>query len=368
MTEEGSRFLICTGPTGGHFFPAVSFAERFRAAHPNVEIHFLMNRLPEFARIECDKIGAAVHLIPFRSSEHLFSFQGPGLLIEYIRAFGKTTGLIRRLRPALVVGFGSYGSVFGVVLGRLFGVPVLLHEQNAVAGRANRMLSVWAKRIGTSFPATAGLGQDPKVFWSGYPLRQAFLSDEAGTRDNRQRPFTLLTMGGSQGAQRLNRVVCEVITQLLPEEKTSFAVIHITGNDDFECVREIYRKAGVQAEVVPFSDRISDYFLRADLVVSRAGAGTLFELAAVGRAAILVPYPHAQAHQKKNAEYAASRGWARMILDEDLSAERLIGEIRSLWHNHVMRQQLAAGIQQLSKRDADRTLAEAAWKLQHERV
>lgn len=369
MTTTAARLLIATGATGGHFFPAVTFARTYRKEHPDTEIHLLMNRVPDFAREEAAKAGMSVHLIPFRPPGRVFSLQALGSLIEYLNAIVKTLRLIGELRPSLVVGFGSYGTFFAVMGAAMRGIPVLLHEQNAVAGRANQVLSLWAARIGTSFPETVGRWPDRKVFWSGYPLRSSFIPGRAGSGSGEEKMFTVLVFGGSQGAERLNRACCDMACRLLgPEEKAQFAVIHIVGNHDLESIRCAYRDAGVHAEVIAFSDRMAECLTRADLVISRSGAGTLFELAAVGRAAILVPYPYARGHQKANAEYAARRGWAQMILDEEASSERLYAEVNRLRGNPDLRFQMAAGIQKLLKPDADRILAEAAWKLQHGRT
>ena len=129
------RILVCTGPTGGHFFPAVSFAETYRAEHPEREVHLLMNRLPDFAGAWLSQSGVRIHLIRFSSPGGLFSLKGIALLIEYVLAVCKTIRLVYQLRPTLVVGFGSYSTIFAVLVARSFGIPILLHEQNRSAGR-----------------------------------------------------------------------------------------------------------------------------------------------------------------------------------------------------------------------------------------
>lgn len=359
------RILICTGHTGGHFFPAVSCAEAFQAQRPGAEVHFLLSRMPAFAEQAAKDCPFHYHLIPFSPPPSFFSFKMFSFLLEYARAFWKTAFLILKLKPHLVVGFGSYSSVPGVLCASGFGIPVLLHEQNASFGRANRFLAFWASRVATSFPETHGKVAGRKVFCSGYPLRSSFLDQPSQVVSGRtfEKPFTVLVFGGSQGAKRLNQVFLESLEDFSTEEKAGFAVIHIVGNDNAQEIVKTYQKLGIAADVSGFSVRISEYYRRADLVVSRAGAGTIFELAAIGRSAILIPYRYAYAHQKVNAEYLSTRQSARAIDDFDLSPQILLKAIRELRKDVGQRTKLAQNIRSISRPEASRILAQAGWEL-----
>lgn len=359
--------VLCTGPTGGHLFPALSSAEVFRAEHPEVEIHVLINRIPSFAQSNDLSRRVQFHVLSVSPLPAFFSLRLVPSLLEYAIAFLKIVFLFLKLKPKLVIGFGSYSSVPGVLAAAFLRIPILLHEQNALLGRANQFLAVWANRIAVSFPETQGKLNKRKVFWSGYPLRLVFYKSctqpnvPAGPSDQKQ--FRVLVFGGSQGARRINQMVLDFFRSLSIEERSPFAVIHIVGNDDAERVRSAYEELKTAAGIFQFSDRICEAYRQADLVISRAGAGTIFELAQMGRAAILIPYPHAYAHQKINADYLASRGWANVIEEKALSVDALRRLIMELRENENERKRLAEAIRQLGKADASHKLVETGWEL-----
>lgn len=359
------RVFICAGHTGGHFFPVLSSAEVFEREHPEVEIHILINRISSFLERFITEKSFRFHLIGFSSFPTFFSFKMISFLLEYGTALWKTFCLFWKMKPRLVIGFGSYGSVPGVLCAAVFRIPILLHEQNAVAGRANQFLGLWADRIAVSFPETKGKLNRRKVFWSGYPLRSSFWDGAESSEGKRSlgEPFTILVFGGSQGAKQLNEVFLKSIEALKAEERVSFAVIHIVGNVDTQGIKKAYQKLGVRSDVLNFSYRISEEYKRSDLVISRAGAGAIFELAAMGRAAILIPYPHAHAHQKVNAEYLVRHQSARMIEDHELPSFLLRDTILELRHDVRQREQLAENIRHLAKKDAAYVLMEAGWRL-----
>ncbi|MBI4358685.1 MAG: undecaprenyldiphospho-muramoylpentapeptide beta-N-acetylglucosaminyltransferase [Candidatus Omnitrophica bacterium] len=363
--NQRTPILICAGHTGGHFFPAVSFAEAVKALHPEVDIHMLMSRTPLF--VDQGNVHKAFHLhmVPLSSPPHLFSLKGFFYLLKCTIVFWKTALLLSKLRPRLVVGFGSYGTVPGVLCAAGFKIPILLHEQNAKIGRANQFLARCAKRIATSFPEVKGQISQRKVFYSGFPLRSVFDTplEPADFEKPPDKPFTVLVFGGSQGAKRLNRAFLDALTALGAEERAGIAVIHIVGNDDLDHMRQGYERLGIQADLFHFSKNIFEHYRSADLVISRAGAGTIFELAALGRAAILVPYPHAYAHQKINAQYLAQAGAARVIEDEKLDADSLLRFILELRHDRAERSKLEQSVRRLARPNASETLAEEGWKL-----
>lgn len=362
MTRAPVRVVIATGATGGHLFPALSLIESIQATHPETEIHLLLNRMPDFASEMLSAFVIHVHAIALKPPSALFSFMAFRILIEYIKAFWKTAILLDFLKPKVIVGFGSFATVPAVLCGASQGIPIVLHEQNACAGRANQFLSRWADCVAVSFPKTGNLPVW-KTIWTGFPVRSSFLKTAFVQQGEKNETFTVLVFGGSQGARRLNKVFLEVLERFQPEEKARFAVIHITGSDDFETARQAYQRLGIHAEVLPFSKNIETAFARADLVISRAGAGTIFELAAVGRAAILVPYPFAYAHQEVNARDLAERGWVRVLNDQTLTSEGLYRHIREVRSDADSRRKMANGIRELSRPDAARALREAAWKL-----
>jgi UDP-N-acetylglucosamine--N-acetylmuramyl-(pentapeptide) pyrophosphoryl-undecaprenol N-acetylglucosamine transferase len=245
-------------------------------------------------------------------------FQLPRALLQAWRTIG-------RFRPALVLGLGGYGSAPVVLAAWVRGLPTVLLEQNARPGLANRLLARLACRVCTAFAESAAYFPPRKSVHTGNPVRR--LAPESFQRGEH---FTVFAFGGSQGARSINRAMVEAAV-LLKTALPGTEIIHQAGEVEAELVREGYRAAGVAAEVSAFIDNMGKAYGRADLVVCRSGATTLAELAALGKPAILVPYPHAaDDHQRANAEVVVARGAAEMILDRELSGERLAARIRDL--------------------------------------
>lgn len=359
------RILICTGPTGGHFFPAVALAEALQAHHPETEIHFLLNRKPVFFESVLMQDGFDYHFVRFQPPRTLVTLKGLRSLLEYAAAFVAIFALFLKLKPEAVVGFGSYGSVPGVLMGFLFRIPILLHEQNQSAGAANQFLSRWADEIAVSFPETDARWDWKKVFYSGYPLRSDFLSSERHGSGSETKGVVrrLLVFGGSQGAEKINRSIVDAIRLMTPEERFNFAVTHIVGASFVEETRAAYQALGMPAEVFGFSEHIADEMARADLVIARAGAGTIFELAQMNRPAVLIPYPYAGAHQKRNGRYLARREAAWVIEEEHLSADFLRAVLIRLLNDEPARRKFSENIKGLSLPKAHELLADRVWKL-----
>ncbi|OGX03014.1 MAG: hypothetical protein A3G87_05130 [Omnitrophica bacterium RIFCSPLOWO2_12_FULL_50_11] len=357
--------FICAGSTGGHFFPALSFAITLRDRHPEADLHFLMNRVPTFATRALESQNMFYHLIPCSRPDRFFSLQATRFLLDYLVAFCKTIILLVRWKPCLLVGFGSYSSIPGVLAASFVKVPILLHEQNVTPGRANQFLCFWADRIAVSFQETMKWLTQEKVIWTGFPLRRTFLDELRPIRHVKERTrWTLLVLGGSQGARRLNRVFLDAMRSMGVEERQKFAVIHIVGSDDLNLIRKAYDELGMTCEVVEFTDQISDRLKAADLVIARSGAGTIFELAAIGCASILVPYPHAYAHQETNASYLEACGAAHVIPEAIVSGRALREAIGYLRDHAAKRSLLKERIRQFVCPKANEALVEVAWSLQ----
>ena len=336
-----------------------------KSRHPEAEIHILVGRRSSFAEPSLKGGFFHLHVIPLSPTPSFFSLKMLRFLLECGVGGCRTFFLFLKLRPKLVIGFGSLSSVPGVLFAAMFRIPILIHEQNAVSGRANQFLARWANRIAISFPETQGKFNPEKIVWAGYPLRPAFweVVRKPDREEARQKPFTVLVLGGSQGAKHLNVAFLKALETLRAEERKNLAVIHNVGGDNLNEIRTTYQSLGIAAEVDAFSYEIAHQYRRADLVISRAGAGTIFELAAMGRAAILIPYPHAYAHQKVNAERLMQKASARVIDDEDLEPSRLRDLILELKNNPDERIRLGMTIRKFAKDDASQTLVDIGWKL-----
>jgi UDP-N-acetylglucosamine--N-acetylmuramyl-(pentapeptide) pyrophosphoryl-undecaprenol N-acetylglucosamine transferase len=241
------------------------------------------------------------------------------LPLRLLRAFWQSLQVVRRVKPEVVLGLGGYISFPGGMMASLWGKPLVLHEQNSVPGMANRILSQLADRVFTAFPGVFKTGQ-----WVGNPLRRAF-TEQASPAERfagRSGPLRLLVVGGSLGAKALNDTVPQALA-LLPLASRP-VVVHQSGAKQIDALRANYQAAGVEAELTPFIDDTASAFAQADVVICRAGASTVTELAAIGAAALFVPFPFAvDDHQTTNAQFLVAAGGAWLKPQAELTAQGL---------------------------------------------
>ena len=318
--------VIMAGGTGGHVFPALALARELRIR--SWQVVWLGTRRGLEARV----VPAEGIPIEWLSISGL---RGKGLWswltapLRLARSLGEALAVMRRHRPAVVVGLGGYVSGPGGVAAWLTRRPLLIHEQNAVAGLTNRCLARLAREVYTAFPQAFPAGVDACLI--GNPVRAEIvaLPPPAVRFATRSGAIRILVVGGSQGAARLNTVLPHALARLAGS--ITVEVRHQAGERWIEAARRAYEAAGVRAEVVPFIADMAESYGWADLVVCRAGALTVSELACAGVGAILVPFPAAvDDHQTHNARYLVNEGAALLIDDRELTAERLAGELATL--------------------------------------
>jgi UDP-N-acetylglucosamine--N-acetylmuramyl-(pentapeptide) pyrophosphoryl-undecaprenol N-acetylglucosamine transferase len=311
--------MIMAGGTGGHIFPALAVAEQLRAqgwtvvwigVHGGMEERLIPPRGYAMAWVRFSGVRGkgiiAAALLPFN------------LLV----AFWQTARAILAHQPDVVLGMGGYVSFPGGMMASLCNRPLAIHEQNSVAGLANRVLARIADRVLTTFPNA--FGEATAVVWTGNPVREEIvaMAPPENRYAARAGQLRLLVVGGSLGAQVLNTVVPEALALLAPEAR--LRVTHQAGAAHTQAVRDRYQAHGVDATVVPFVDDMAARYAETDLIVCRAGATTVAEIAAAGIASILVPYPHSMDdHQTINARFLADRGAALLVPQRELSAQRL---------------------------------------------
>ena len=308
--------LIMAGGTGGHIFPGLAVAEELRAL--GWRVHWLGAPGSMESRI-VPAHGFALETIAFGGVRGKGVFTLALLPMRLLRAFWQALAVVRRVRPDVVVGLGGYISFPGGMMGVLCGKPLVLHEQNSVAGMANKVLAGVADRVFTAFPDVL-----KKAQWVGNPLRSAFTRQAAPSERfaGRTGPLRLLVAGGSLGAQALNDIVPRALA-LIPAADRPL-VTHQSGATQIDALRANYQAAGVQAELTPFIDDTASAFAAADIIVCRAGASTVTEIAAVGAAAVFVPFPFAvDDHQTTNARFLVNAGGGWLVQQSDLTPEGL---------------------------------------------
>lgn len=319
MRLQRRGVLIMAGGTGGHIFPGLAVADSLR--NQGVEVRWLGAR----GAMECEKVPAAG--IPLDLVD-ISGLRGKGavrwLLMPWklVRAIFQAFRTLGNNRPACAISFGGYAAGPGGLAARLRGIPLLVHEQNRIPGMTNRVLARLSKCVLQAFPGTWSESLRPET--CGNPVRETVANLEApGTRmKDRQGPVRVLVTGGSQGAQALNRIVPEALS-LLPQTLT-FEIRHQAGKGRAQETAEIYRSNGIGAEVTDFIDDMAGAYGWADLVVCRAGALTVSELAAAGVGSVLVPFPFAvDDHQTRNAEFLVEAGAAVLMPEAELTAESL---------------------------------------------
>ncbi len=311
-----STLLIMAGGTGGHIFPALAVAEVLR--QQGWKIVWL--GVPGSMEAELvPKHGYPLAWVNFRG------LRGKGLLrklalpFNLLRALWQSAAAIRQHQPDVVLGMGGYITFPGGLAARLLGKPLLIHEQNSVAGLSNRALAWLAQRVLSGFPAVL-----PGAEWCGNPVRAAIcrLPAPAVRYAARTGPLRVLVVGGSLGAQALNQTVPAAL-ELLPAEQRP-DVRHQTGKPHFAAVEQLYQKMGVTADIRPFLDDMAEQYAWADVVLCRAGALTVAELTAAGVASVLVPFPFAvDDHQTRNADFLVEHEAGVCLPQTALNAEKL---------------------------------------------
>lgn len=347
--------MIMAGGTGGHVFPALSLAGWLRAH--DIDVVWLGTR----AGIEARLVPAAGIDVEWID---IGGLRGKGVTtllaapLRLARALWQALAAVRRHRPRVVVGLGGYVTGPGGLAAWLSRKPLVIHEQNAIAGFTNRVLARLATTVLEAFAGSFGPGA--KVTEVGNPVREAFfdLPTPTARYASRQGALRLLVVGGSQGAARLNAVVPEAVAALAG--KVSLRVRHQSGARSLESTQQAYASRCIEAEVSAFIDDIAAAYGEADVVICRAGALTVSELAAAGVAAIFVPFPAAvDDHQTRNARFLVERDAAVLLPERELTPTRLAGELERLATDRAALVRMAERARSLAKPTATAALAAA---------
>ena len=355
------RVIFAGGGTGGHLFPALAVAKELRRRDASHEILFVgTERGLEARRVPA--AGFALRTIRAASLKGI----GVGRMLAHLlvlpRSFLEAVVIVKKFRPQVVVGTGGYSSGPLVLVAALLGVPTLLIEPNSVPGLTNRLLAMWVTRAAISFEGTRRYFGS-KATLTGSPVREEFF--QVGPRVHPGAPAVLI-FGGSQGSVAINRAALDALL-LLRERIPLTDFYHQTGEKDYNDVREAYRRHGLTARVLSFIEDMPEIFAKIDLVIARSGAVTVAELAASGKASLLVPFPAAtDDHQTENARDMERTGAARLIPQSELSGERLAAEISSLLGRPERLTEMAARARSLARPEATRDIVELIERLAEE--
>ena len=339
--------MVMAGGTGGHIMPGLAVAEHLRVQ--GWRIAWMGNPDGMEAKLTAGR-GYEMAWVRFSA------LRGKGwqrkLLLPFnlLRGFRQAWAQLKRIRPDVVLGMGGYVTFPGGMMASLRGIPLVLHEQNSVAGLANRVLAIVADRILTGFPEVFRKGS-----WVGNPVRPeiAALPPPTARYAERDGPLQLLVVGGSLGAQALNETVPTALALLAENERP--AVVHQAGEKHLPALKALYVSAGVKAHCVAFIDDMAGAYDWADLVICRAGALTVAELAAAGVASLLVPFPHAvDDHQTSNARFLGNAG-AAILLPQDQLTPQHLAELRNLSRQQLA--QMAEKARALARPDATAEVA-----------
>lgn len=361
---SGRPILLAAGGTGGHLFPAAALAQELKRRGYEVELA---------TDIRAEKYGVefparAIHRIPSATMTSRNPFAVAMTFSRLGIGFAGALRLLKEIEPRAVIGFGGYPTLPPIIAARTLKIPTAIHEQNAVMGRANRLLSRFVDRIALSFKPTKLLRPDAesKALVTGTPVRDAvlayrevpYLPPEPGQR------LLLLVFGGSQGARFFSEAMPPALELLPAEMRGRLTVMQQAREEDLDELREAYKKAGIAAHVAPFFRDLPERVAKAHLIVARAGASTVAEMMAIGRPCLLVPLPHALDNdQLENATRLQEGGGGWCVRQKELSRERLAEEIRGLLASPEVLAGAAAKAKAMAVTDAVKRLADLAEEL-----
>ena len=358
------RLIVAGGGTGGHLFPGIALATGMQERVKECRVLFIGTP----RQLDQDTLGG--HDFELDSIECM-GLKGMGVkhriksIMQLPFAILEARKKLKRFSPDLVFGVGGYVTGPVLLAARLGGYPVCIHEQNSVPGLANKVLSKIANRIFISIPCSYPFAKNRTVM-TGNPVRREIIDASGPPQEKKGGQVTVLVLGGSQGAHRVNMLVLEAAERLTELFGDRLKLIHQTGKKDVSEVKLRYQEIGVDAAVSDFFQDMADLYRQADLVISRAGATTLAELSVMGLPALLIPYPYAaDNHQRKNALYYEEGGGAKTFPEHELTGEKLAGEVLSLLKDPERLRSMSENMKKMGKPDATDRIIDECLTLVH---
>lgn len=361
---KGVRLVISGGGTGGHLFPGIAVAKEVSRRFSDSEILFITGRRRMESRI-LSREGFRQSSIAIEGLKGRGWRGMLGAIMKLPMSFFQSVFIMKGFSPDIVLGVGGYSSGPVCLAAWVMGIPSAIHEQNSFPGLTNRILCRIVDRVFISFEESRRHFSGGRIFLTGNPVREELVGEKA-TDGKDQEGFTVLVVGGSQGARAINSAFLAAL-EVLKTRGRMPSVIHQTGEADYERVLKGYRELGVKGDITPFIMDMATAYRRANLVVSRAGATTISELAALGKPSVLIPYPHAtNRHQETNAQILARVGGARMILEDGLSGERLADLLTELMSNREKLAEMGRLAKGAGRPDATRVIVDLLLEMRKE--
>jgi len=336
---EFMKVLICAAGSGGHIYPALSLARCLCQNDKSIQIFFLSSKKAinqDILAKEAYRVFTTDFISPYQGKGwNLFKFSLKNLvfLIKFKIESIKVFFLILRTKPDAVIGFGGITSITAILVSRLLGIPTLIHEQNLIPGKANKFISRIATKVAVGFKKSRIYFKRDIIF-TGNLIRpdiekidKTIACEGLGLKKDL---FTILVFGGSQGSESINKSFMQAIAKLDHDFRNKLNIIHISGPKDILKLKDFYRQLNIEAKLFAYCTNMSIVYNAADLLISRAGAGTINEVCFLGKPCIFIPYPYAGGHQKVNAEFMRENGAACVVFQNDLTAFHLQKDIERL--------------------------------------
>jgi len=355
------RIVIAGGGTGGHLFPGIAIAEEFLKRNKETAVIFIGTKKGIESKL-LEKFGYELKKIEIEG------VKGRGIkallkgAYQIPKSIWQSRRILKQFGPDIVFGVGGYASGPAVLAAHFMSIPTAIAEQNAIPGVTNRILGNFADKIFVTYAQTRECFPQTKVVLSGNPVRASFTVGSAKTKEKKDYR-QLLIFGGSQGAEAINKSVVDMLPQL-QNMKNKLNILHQTGAKQAEEVKKAYEQFGIQAKVTPFIVDMAAAYADADLIICRAGATSLAEITAAGKAAVLIPYPWAaNDHQLKNAQALAAQGAAALIPEKELSGSNLFKVIENLLLDEKKLRQMEENSLRMSRIDAAATIVDSCIQL-----
>jgi UDP-N-acetylglucosamine--N-acetylmuramyl-(pentapeptide) pyrophosphoryl-undecaprenol N-acetylglucosamine transferase len=360
------RVIIAGGGTGGHLFPGLAVAEEFKNRDDSTEVIFVGTEYGIEARV-VPREGYPIKFLKAEGLVGVSTVKKVKAIVTTFFSIADSYKIIKTVRPDIVIGVGGYASGAAMLTAYLMSIPTMILEQNSIPGLTNKILGRFVRAVCITYQESISFFPKAKTFLTGNPVRMQILKGDIESAYRlfslERGLFTIFIFGGSSGAKSINMAIVNALNNMY-DLKDKIQFLHQTGIRDYENIRESYRKTGFKGTITPFIYQMGEAYAVADIVISRAGATTLAELTALGKPAILIPYPYAAGqHQELNARKLLEMGAAKMIRDSELKGESLANSIREMYTNETMRAEMQRNSRAVGRPEACARVVDIAMSL-----